>query len=197
MEVHVLFGYARVSTVDQDTALQVLALRSAGVARVFQESASGVCSRPELERLLYCLRRGDVLCVYKVDRVARSLADLLRVIDRVSSVGASFRSVTEPIDTSTPVGVMLLQLLGAFAQFERSVIRERCAAGRAAALARGVVLGRPRKIDLDALPALVSAGLSAREIAARFGCDRSSVAHAARSIGLHTCGRPGRPSVPV
>jgi DNA invertase Pin-like site-specific DNA recombinase len=191
----VLIGYARVSTVDQDTALQVIALRSSGVSRVFQESASGVLSRPELERLLYCLRSGDVLCVYKVDRVARSLADLLRVIDRVSSVGASFRSITEPIDTSTPVGVMLLQLLGAFAQFERSVIRERCMAGRSAALARGVRFGRPRKIDLQALPGFVAAGLSSREIAAVFGCDRSSVAHAVRSLGLRTSGRPGRPPI--
>jgi DNA invertase Pin-like site-specific DNA recombinase len=188
-----LVGYARVSTVEQNTSLQVMGLRAQGVARVFEESASGVNSRPELERLLYCLRRGDVLCVYKVDRVARSLVDLLRVIERVASVGASFRSITEPIDTSTPVGLMLLQLLGAFAQFERSVIRERCAAGRAAALARGVVFGRPRKIDLAALPGYVAAGLSSREIAAVFGCDRSSVAHAARSLGLHTCGRPGRP----
>lgn len=186
-----LVGYARVSTVDQDTALQVAALRTAGVARLFEEKAGGVSVRPSLQRALYSLRAGDALVVYKVDRVARSLADLLRVVDRVTASGASFRSLTEPIDTSTPIGRMMLQLLGSFAEFERSVIRERCAAGRVAARARGVRMGRPRKVDLDVLPGLVRAGLSAREIAGAMGCDRSSVAHWVRRLqgasqGTHT-----------
>lgn len=167
--------------------MQVLALRGAGVDRIFEEAASGVSSRVGLERLLYCLRPGDVLVVYKVDRVARSLGDLLRVIDRVAACGAAFRSITEPIDTSTPVGVMLLQLLGAFAQFERSVIRERCAAGRAAARGRGVRFGRPRKVDVSALPGLVAAGLNARQIAEVFNCERSSVAHWLKDQGLNPC----------
>lgn len=177
-----LVGYARVSTVDQDTALQVAALRTAGVSRIFEEKVSGVAVRPSLQRALYSLRAGDTFLVYKVDRVARSLADLLRVVDRVSAAGASFRSLTEPIDTSTPVGRMMLQLLGSFAEFERSVIRERCAAGRVAARARGVQMGRPRKVDLDALPGLVLAGLSASEIARAMDCDRSSVAHWIRRL---------------
>lgn len=185
-----LVGYARVSTVDQDTALQVAALRAACVHRLFEERASGVASRPSLQRALYSLRAGDVLVVYKVDRLARSLVDLMRVIDRITAAGASFKSLTEPIDTSTPVGRMMLQLLGSFAEFERSVIRERCAAGRVAARSRGVRFGRPRKVDLEALPGLVLAGLSASEIARAFGCDRSSVAHWIRRLGVSSRSRP-------
>ena len=112
-----LFGYARVSTHDQDTALQVAALRSAKVDRVFEEKASGVMKRAALEALLYSVRAGDVIVVYKVDRFARSLADLLRILARIEAAGAAFRSLTEPIDTSTPVGRLMLQLLGSFAEF--------------------------------------------------------------------------------
>lgn len=172
-----LVGYARVSTVDQDTAMQLLALGAAGVSRVFSEKRSGVGPRVELERALYSLRRGDVLVVYKIDRLARSLADLLRIVLRLERLGASFRSLTEPIDTGTAIGRLMLQLLGSFAEFERSAINERCAAGRAAARARGVRFGRPRKVDLERLPGLVAAGLTARQIAEVFGCERSSVAH--------------------
>lgn len=180
-----LVGYARVSTVDQDTASQVVALRAAGVTRIFQEQASGVCTRSELERLLYLLRSGDCLVVYRVDRLARSLADLLRVLARVESLGASFRSLSEPIDTVTPAGRLMVQLLGSFAEFERSVIRERCAQGRRAARARGVRFGRPPVIDVAALPGLVAAGLTAGEIATVFGVDRSSVSHCLRKHGLN------------
>lgn len=183
-----LFGYARVSTVDQDTALQVAAFAAAGVDRIFEEKLSGVVRRPGLERVLYSLRAGDVLVVYKVDRLARSLSDLLRILERVELAGASFKSLTEPIDTGTPLGRLMLQLLGSFAEFERSVIRERCMAGRRAAEVRGVRFGRPRKVDVSALPALVDEGLNAGQIAARFGCDRSSVAHWLASLGLN----PGR-----
>lgn len=172
-----LVGYARVSTMDQDTALQVDAFGRAGVLRVHQEKLSAVGARPELARLLYTLRRGDTLVVYKVDRLARSLSDLLRLLSRLDELGVEFRSLTEPIDTATPVGRMMLQILGSFAEFEPSMIRERCAAGRAAARARGVRVGRPRKVDVARLPALVAAGLNARQIAAIFACDRSSVAH--------------------
>lgn len=179
-----LVGYARVSTLDQDTALQVAALNASGVSRIFEEKVSGVAARPSLERALYTLRSGDVFVVYKVDRVARSLADLIRVVDRVAAAGASIRSLTEPIDTSTPVGLAFLHILGTFAQLERSMIRERCAAGRAAALARGVRIGRPRKVDVSRLPALVAAGLNAAQIATIFNCDRSSVAHWLSRCGL-------------
>jgi len=138
-----LVGYARVSTVDQDTGLQLRALRLAGVRRIVQETRSGAGVRPELEALLTRLRPGDVLMVYKVDRLARSLADLLRVLQAVADAGASFKSLTEPIETTSPAGRMLVQLLGAFAEFERAIIRERCAAGMVVARQKGVRFGRP------------------------------------------------------
>lgn len=179
-----LVGYARVSAVDQDTALQLEALRHAGITRVFSEKRSGVASRPELGRLLWCLRRGDVVVVYKVDRLARSLSDLLRLLSTFERMGVGFRSLTEPLDTSSPVGRMMLQILGSFAEFERSMIRERCMAGRAAAVARGVRFGRPRKIDVESLPALVDAGLTLSEIASLFDCDRRSVKSWLDHLGL-------------
>lgn len=119
-----------------------------------------------------------------------SVSDLLRIIDRITAAGASFRSLTEPIDTGTPVGRMMLQLLGAFAEFERSVIRERCAAGRAAALARGVRIGRPPVIDVSRLPAMHAQGLTASQMAAVFGVERSSVAHWLSRLGLVRWRRP-------
>lgn len=91
-----------------------------------------------MQRLKRCCTRGDVIVVYKVDRFARSLADLLRILARIEAAGAAFRTLTEPIDTSTPVGRLMLQLLGSFAEFDRSVIYERTQAGRRSAMARGV-----------------------------------------------------------
>lgn len=179
-----LFGYARVSSHDQDTALQVAALRSANVDRVFEEKASGVMKRAALEALLYSVRAGEVIVVYKVDRFARSLADLLRILARIEAAGATFRSLTEAIDSSTPVGRLMLQLLGSFAEFERSVIYERTQAGRRSAMARGVRFGRPRKIEIEALPALRAQGLNARQIAERFNCDTSTVTIWLLKLGL-------------
>lgn len=169
------YGYARVSTDDQETALQRAALQRAGVIRVVEEKRSGVASRPVLEALLKRLKAGDVLVVYKVDRLARSLVDLLRIIGLVDAAGATLRSLTEPIETVTPLGRLMVQLLGSFAEFERSVTRERCAAGTAAALARGVKWGRPRRLDWDAFAKLSAEGLKPGEIAARFGCHHTAV----------------------
>lgn len=183
-------GYARVSSADQDTALQLDAMARHGVGTVYQEKRSGVASRPELERLLAALSPGDVVVVYKIDRFARSLTDLLRVVDRISDAGATFKSLSEPIETETPIGRLMFQLLGAFAEFERTTIRERCTAGRVAAMSRGVKWGRPPKIDKSLLPDLVARGFTARQIAEFFDCDRTSVAHAVRSLGLSTSRRP-------
>lgn len=142
-----LVGYARVSTLDQDTALQLDALKAAGVRRVYQEKGSGVGPRPELQRALSRLRGGDTLVVWKLDRIARSLSDLLGIVERVKRSRACIRSLTEPIDTSNPIGEFTLQVLGAVAQLERSMIRERVIAGQLAAMRRGVVIGgRPRKL---------------------------------------------------
>lgn len=175
-----LIGYARVSTQDQDTALQLEAFRSLGVAKVFEEKASGVrYDRPVLWRCLNSLRKGDQLVVYKLDRVARSLADLLRILDKIERSGASIRSVTEPIDTGTPAGRLMLQILGAMAEFERSLIRERCIAGQREAMARGVHCGRKLSVDEATALAIVDAystGLyTLKGVGQRFGVSESVV----------------------
>lgn len=136
-----LVGYARVSTLDQEHTLQFDALRKAGVKKIYSEKGSGVSARPELQKLLSQLKFGDCLVVYKLDRLARSLADLLRIIERLDGMSCDFKSLTEPIDTSSPAGRLMLQILGAVAEFERSLIRERSIAGQVAAYKRGVVLG--------------------------------------------------------
>jgi len=144
-----LVGYARVSTVDQETRLQRDALKRAGVGLVFEEKASAVSKRPELERCLLSLCPGDALVVWKLDRLARSLRDLLNILERLHAAGAGIRSLTEPIDTATPAGMLMVQVLGAVAQFERSIIRERSMAGQRAAMLRGKHCGRPRSSSVE------------------------------------------------
>lgn len=136
-----LIGYARVSTKDQETHLQLDALAKAGVERVYQEKTSSVGARPELQKVLEALCPGDVLVVYKMDRIARSLKDLLSILDRIKVAGADIRSLTEPLDTAGPIGTFMVQVLGAVAQLERSIIRQRSVAGQVAAYKRGVRWG--------------------------------------------------------
>lgn len=168
-----LVGYARVSTTDQDTALQLDALKKAGVRLVFNEAGSGVGPRPELQRALNRLCAGDVLVVWKLDRVARGLGDLLSILARLKAAGASIRSLTEPIDTSSPIGEFTFQILGAVAQLERSMIRERVMAGQAAARARGKKWGPPRTLSEDQEAELVQLWLTdeytQQELADLFG----------------------------
>lgn len=144
-----LVGYARVSTQEQETDLQMDALNAAGVVRVYEEKASGasVERRHVLKRCLAEIGEGQTLVVYKLDRIARSLTDLLAILDVLKAKGASIRSLTEPLDTSTPMGMFVLQILGAVAQLERSIIRERSIAGQLAAKARGTHCGRPSSVD--------------------------------------------------
>lgn len=144
-----LIGYARVSTLEQDTALQLRELRRAGVRKVYQEKASGagLGRRAQLLQLLEQLRPGDQVIVYKLDRLARSLRDLLTIAERIEIAGASFRSLTEAFDTSTPAGRMAFAMLGAVAEFERNLIRERAIAGVEVARAAGVRFGRPPKLN--------------------------------------------------
>jgi DNA invertase Pin-like site-specific DNA recombinase len=120
-----LIGYARVSKIDQqDTRAHVQALKRAGCKRIYQENASGGrWDRPQLHEALEQLRDGDVFLVWKLDRLSRSLKDLLNVLERITEAGAGFRSLTENIDTTTSAGRMMLQMLGAFAEFERSMVR--------------------------------------------------------------------------
>lgn len=139
-----IYGYARVSTGVQDTRMQIDALKLAGAVEIREEKCSSVGARPELRALLSELKKGDVLLVYKMDRIARSLKDLLDILDHLNKVGATIRSLTEPLDTSGPIGVFMVQVLGAVAQLERSIIRERSIAGQIAALKRGVQLGRQK-----------------------------------------------------
>lgn len=140
-------GYARVSTQDQDTDMQHRALRGVGVTKIFSESTSSVGRRPQLQCAIKYTNPGDTIVVYKLDRLARSLKDLLNILDQLETKGVRFKSLTEPVDTSTPAGRMMMQLLGAFAEFERSLIRERSMAGQLAARARGRHPGRKRSMD--------------------------------------------------
>jgi DNA invertase Pin-like site-specific DNA recombinase len=171
-----LVGYARVSKGDEQTnALQVRALKGAGCRRLFEEAASGGrWDRPELHRLLDQLREGDVVVVWKLDRLSRSLKDVLHIMERIAAAGAGFRSITEAIDTTTPAGRMMMQMVGAFAEFERAMIRERTSAGLAAARAEGRVGGRRKKLD----------AAKRREIAESVLSGRKSGAEMARLYGV-------------
>ena len=139
-----LLGYARVSTEDQATDAQTDELGAAGCATIYREHGSGASrARPELARLMREIGRGDVLVVVRLDRLARSVSHLLDVIERLEAQGAHFRSLRDPIDTSTPQGMFSLQVLGAVAQLERALISERTKAGIKAARARGKLPGNP------------------------------------------------------
>ena len=137
-------GYARVSTLQQDEALQRDALHAAGVDRIFVDKASGKLeSRPALDDLLAQARPGDTVVVWRLDRLGRSLKHLIETVGALEARGVAFVSLTEAIDTSTPGGRLIFHVFGALAEFERDLIRERTLAGLAAARARGRVGGRP------------------------------------------------------
>lgn len=142
-----LIGYARVSKGDeQSNAAQRRALDAAGCRRVFEEIASGGrWDRPKLLEMIGQLRDSDVV-VWKLDRLSRSLKDLLHIMERIEAAGAGFRSLTEAIDTTTAAGRMMMQMVGSFAEFERAMIRERTSAGLAQARAEGRIGGRRRKL---------------------------------------------------
>jgi DNA invertase Pin-like site-specific DNA recombinase len=176
----VLIGYARVSSVHQETRLQLDALKRHGVRKVYQEQLSAIKHRPQLQAALQALQPGDVLVVWKLDRIARSLRHLLEVLEQLERRGAGIRSLSEPIDTATPAGKLMLQVLGAVAEFERSLIRERALHGQAAAYRRGVRWGgTPRvvsKEDGDELVRLRDTGLfPVKMLAEIFGCSVSTV----------------------
>ncbi|MGO4598514.1 recombinase family protein [Terrabacter sp. 2RAF25] len=139
-----LVGYARVSTLEQDAALQRDALHAAGCQRIFTDKASGKLEhRPALDEMLDQLRPGDTVVVWRLDRLGRSLRHLIETVQTLEGRGVAFRSLTESIDTSTPGGKLIFHLFGALAEFERDLIRERTMAGLAAARARGRNGGRP------------------------------------------------------
>ena len=166
-----LIGYARVSTQDQDSAAQIAALESAGCEVIFQEKASGGrWDRPELQRLMEQLRENHVVVVWKLDRLSRSLKDLLLLMERIDQAGAGLQSLTEAIDTTTPAGRMMMQIVGSFAEFEREMLRERTRSGLAAARKEGRVGGRRPKLSPEQrkeILRLVSSGEKTAADAAR------------------------------
>jgi len=188
-----LLGYARVSKADdQDTAAQVSALKAAGCTRVYEEKASGGrWDRPELHRMLDHLREGDVVVVWKLDRLSRSLKDLLHILEKIDAAGANFRSLTEAIDTSGPAGRMMMQMLGSFAEFERAMVRERTRAGLKLAREQGRTGGRRPKLTAHQkteILAMLAAGRAGAEIARIFRVHRatiSRVAAEARTVSLN------------
>jgi len=181
--VHLL-GYARVSTTAQDPALQHDALTAAGCYRVWTDTASGALTvRPALDDVLERLGPGDVLVVWRLDRLARSLRHLLQLIDELTSRGVGFRSLTESIDTTTATGRLVLHLFGALGEFERDLLRERTAAGLEAAASRGRRGGRPTVMTsakLTAARALLADGRTAREAAGAVGVSRATLYRALR-----------------
>lgn len=165
-----LVGYARVSTQDQKPELQLDALKAAGCEKVFVEKASGAQrERPELKAALDYMRDGDTLVVWKLDRLARSMKQLIETVEGLEEVGVGFRSLTEAIDTTTAGGKLVFHVFGALAEFERSIIRERTRAGLDAARARGRKGGRPPKLkdaDLKAARAmLMDKSITVEEVA--------------------------------
>ncbi|MGH2884180.1 MAG: recombinase family protein [Solirubrobacteraceae bacterium] len=142
-----LVGYARVSTSDQNPALQHYALDAAGCTRIFTDTASGALDqRPQLSAALDYLRPGDVLVVWRLDRLGRSVRHLTETVNTLAERGIGFRSLTEGIDTTTPAGKLVFHIFASLAEFEREIIRERTNAGLAAARARGRTGGRRPKM---------------------------------------------------
>lgn len=145
-----IFGYARVSTDDQNFDAQLDALQVAGVERIFKEKITGkLRKRPELDRLLEQLRADDVIIVTKYDRLARSLKDLIDIVDLIRERGAGFKSLGEDIDTTTPAGRLVFHVFGSIAEIERERIVERTKEGLAAARMRGRIGGRPPALSRD------------------------------------------------
>lgn len=166
-----LVGYARVSTRDQNPALQLDALRAAGCDRVFEETGSGArADRPQLRAALDFMRAGDALVVWRLDRLARSTKQLIDTVENLKARDIAFRCLTQDLDTTTPGGRLVFTLFSALAEFERDVIRERTRAGLDAARARGRVGGRPPALsdrDLAAARALLrDPALTVDEVAA-------------------------------
>jgi len=173
-----ILGYARVSTGDQDVAGQTMRLEQAGAIRVFTDVRSGKSmDRPGLTELLAFARKGDTLAVVRLDRLGRSLGELLTVVDELKARGVALLSLEEKIDTSSAAGELIFHVFGAIAHFERRLIAERTKDGIAAARAKGKLPGR-RPIDPDKVSAalkLVEAGLSPTNAARQVGLGRATI----------------------
>ena len=173
-------GYARVSTADQNLELQTDALKEAGCKKIFSDrGVSGAkAERPGLDKALEHIRRKDTLVIWKLDRLGRSLSDLLSIVEYLKERGAHFLSIQDGFDTSTASGKMVFSVIGAMAEYERNLIRERTMAGLKAARARGRMGGRPKSLDENQMKvavALAEAGeLTINQICEQVGCSRST-----------------------
>lgn len=173
-------GYARVSTADQSLDLQIDALKAVDCEKIFSDHgvSGSKAERPGLDKALDQIRKKDTLVIWKLDRLGRSLRDLLSIIEDLKDRGANFASIQDGFDTSTASGKMVFSVIGAMAEYERNLIRERTMAGLAAARARGRMGGRPKALDKSQVKvaiALADAGeLTIKEICAQVGCSRST-----------------------
>ena len=173
-----IYGYARVSTDKQDTDVQRRALEAAGCVQVVEEQASGRKARPALSSLLDSLQAGDIVTVYKIDRLSRSAPDFYNIARQMEEKGAHLRSLSDPIDTATPTGRAMLGLLAVFAQLEAETTAERVKHGLAAARARGVPLGRRRKLSKEAqarICQLLAEGVEVKALAREYQVDPSTI----------------------
>jgi len=188
-------GYARVSTDEQNPALQLDALSHIGCEQIFQEKVSGKSKdRPELETCLKVLRPGDTLVVWRLDRLGRSLPDLVQIIHDLEERGIGFQSLTESIDTTNAGGKLIFHVFAALAEFERNLIRERTIAGLAAARARGRKGGRKAKLNKadvrKAASMLRDPYITKTEVAKHFGVSRVTL-----NLALEREGYPQNPAI--
>ncbi|MCF7976831.1 MAG: recombinase family protein [Chromatiaceae bacterium] len=189
-------GYARVSTQDQNPALQLDALAGAGCEQVFHEKVSGrIRARPELDACLRTLRKGDTLVVWRLDRLGRSLKDLVEIVNGLDCKGIAFQSLTESIDTSSAGGRLVFHVFGALAEFEHNLIADRTRAGLAAARARGRKGGRKLKLSKGdvkkAAAMLQNPDITKTEVAKHFGVSRVTL-----NTALQREGYPANPACP-
>ena len=171
-------GYARVSTQEQELGLQLDALEAAGCKKVYSEQVSSTKQRPQLDAALEHLREGDVLVVYRLDRLGRSLKGLIEIVEDLQARGVGFVSTADAIDTTTPMGRFFFHVLASLAQMERELLADRTRAGLAAAKKRGRVGGAPRKMTpakLAAAKKLLDGGTPAREVAETLGVSLPTV----------------------
>jgi DNA invertase Pin-like site-specific DNA recombinase len=165
-------GYARVSTADQELGLQLDALEAAGCEKVYSDKVSSTKQRPQLDAALEHLREGDVLVVYSLDRLGRSLKQLIQIVEDLQARGIGFLSTADAIDTTTPAGRFFFHVMASLAQMERELLADRTRAGLAAAKKRGRVGGRPRKMTpakVESAKKLMASGTPAKDVAASLG----------------------------
>lgn len=192
-------GYARVSTADQNLDLQISALKNAGCERVYKEKKSSVAERPELDKMLKYLRPGDQVVVWKIDRLARSLKHLILLIEDFKKKKIEFMCLTNNIDTTTPMGLCFLSIVGAFAELERNLIIERTKAGLAAAREKGVKLGRRpgltenQQVIKKAACDLYRKGMTTNDICKSLKVSTATLYRYLRAGNMAMRGNPGRP----